>query len=105
MVKAGLLDFNKNNGSSVTTNMLPNHTDPNVNAIVEDSSLKVKTKVDEVKVSMEKVYKVMVRVGAIPINEVFNEEKRKQSCFCRYHEACVDHTVQNYEEFRGLIKQ
>ena len=61
LINAGLLDFNRNNGPSVTTNSLLNHIGPNVNAIVEDLGLMVKTKVNEVKSSMEEIYKVMWR--------------------------------------------
>ena len=80
LIKVGLLDFNKNNGSNVTKNSLPNHVGPSVNAIAKDSSLKDKTKVDKVKTSMEEVYQVLVRVRPIPKNES-DEEKRKQDCF------------------------
>ena len=71
------MDFNRNNKPSVKINPLPNHIGPNVNAIVEDSDLRIKTKVDEVKSSMEEIYKVMVEIKAIPEKEVFDEEKRK----------------------------
>ena len=46
-------------------NPLSTHVGPNINAIEEDQVLKVKTKVDEVKASMEEIYKVLIRVGAI----------------------------------------
>ena len=99
----GSLDFNRNNGPNVRTNPLSNHIKSNVNAIMEDSNIKVKTKVDEVKASMEDIYKVLVRVRAILRKEAFDEEKRKQDCFYQYHAACMGHTIQNCEEFRRLI--
>ena len=49
----------------MTANPLPNHVGPIVNAIVEDSSLRVKTKVDEVKASMEEIYEVLVKMRVI----------------------------------------
>ena len=75
------MDFNKNNDSSVTRNPLPNHAGPKSNAIMEDSVLKVKTKVDEVKASMEEIYEVLTRIGVIPKKEVFEKEKERQDCF------------------------
>ena len=72
------MDFNRNNGPSVTTNPLPNHVGPNVNAIVEDSGLKVKTKMDEVKSSMEKVYKVLVKIWVILEKVVFYKRERRK---------------------------
>ena len=65
--------------------------------------MKIKTKVDEVKASMEEIHKVLIGVGVIPKKEVFDEEKRKQDCFYQYHVACIGHTIQNCEEFRRLI--
>ena len=38
LIKPELLDFNKNNGPSVTANPIPNHVRPSINAIMEDSS-------------------------------------------------------------------
>ena len=66
LIKVSLLDFNGKNRPSVMANPLPNHASPNVNAIVEDSGIKVKTKVDEVKSSMEEVYKVLVKIWGYP---------------------------------------
>ena len=66
--------------------------------------MKVKTKVDEVKTSMEEIHDVLVRVRAIHKREVYDEKERKQGCFCQYHAACVGHAIQNYEEFRGLVQ-
>ena len=55
----------------MTTNPLPNYIEPTVNAIMEDLSMRIKTKVDEIDSSMDKVYKVMVKIGAIPKKNVF----------------------------------
>ena len=53
LIKVGWLDFNRNNRPNVMANPLPNHVEPNVNAIVEESSMKIKTRVDEVKLSKD----------------------------------------------------
>ena len=42
-----------------------NHTRPAGNAIMEDSGIRIKTKVDEIKSFMDEVYCVMVKMGAI----------------------------------------
>ena len=44
-------------------NLLPNHTGTIINAITEDSGMRIKTKVDEIKSSMDEVYNVMVKMG------------------------------------------
>ena len=46
-------------------NPLPNHVGSNINSIMEESGMKIKSRVDEVKSSMEEVHKVMVKIGAI----------------------------------------
>ena len=81
MIKTGLLDFSRNNGPSLTTNPFPSHVGPTVNAIMEESILKIKTKVEEIKSSMDEVYNVMVKIGIIPVNEIFTKDD-EGCCFC-----------------------
>ena len=45
---------------------LPNYVGPNVNAIMEESGMKIKTRVEEIKSSMDEVYGVMVRMEVVP---------------------------------------
>ena len=71
LIKADWLDFNRNNRPNVTTNLLPNHIGPDVNAVIEESCMRIKIRVDEVKLSMDEVYKEMVRMRAIPEIKVF----------------------------------
>ena len=63
---------------NMIANPLPNHTWPNVNAVMEKSSMGIKTRVDEVKSSMDEVCKMMVRMRAILGMKVF-----ERSC-CYY---------------------
>ena len=49
----------------MTTNPLPNHVGPNVNITMEDLGTQTKTKVDEVKSSMDEVYKALIEMGMI----------------------------------------
>ena len=69
------MDFNKNN---VTTNPLPNYIGPNVNTIMEESSMKIKIKGDEVKSLKNEVYKVMVKMRAILKKKFFEGT----CCYC-----------------------
>ena len=81
------MDFNRNNGPNVMANPLPNHARPNINVVMEESGMKIKTKVDEIKSSMDKVYKVMVKMKAIPEMKVFIG-----NCYY-YREASLNHTI------------
>ena len=98
LIKASWLDFNRNNRPSVTANLLPNHIGPTINAIMEDSGVKIKTKVDEIESSMDKVYKVMVNIRAIPEKKDFDGK----CCFCR--EASIDHIIGKCGEFKNLLQ-
>ena len=65
----------------MSTNPLPNHTGLTVNEITEDSGIRIKTKVDEIKSSMDEVYNVMVKMGLcskrnfLKENVVFTERR------------------------------
>ena len=63
-VKVGYLDFNFNKGMgpNITGNPLPNHPKPKINALNEDCGLKVKDRIDEVKMCMDNVFEVLVQV-------------------------------------------
>ena len=65
MIKVGWLDFNKSNEPNVMANPLPNHVGPNVNTIMEELGTRIKMKVDEVKSSMDEVYKALIEMGMI----------------------------------------
>ena len=87
LIKVGWLDFNRNNGPSMTANPLPNHTEPTIDAITEDSSMRIETKVDEIKSSMDQVYQVMMKMRVI-LKKKFFEGK---CYFCR--EASTNHII------------
>ena len=53
------------------TNPLPIHVGPNVNTIMEELGTRTKTKVDEVKSSMDEVYKALIEMGVIPKMKIF----------------------------------
>ena len=71
----------------MTVNLLPNHTRPTINAIMEDSGMRIKTKVDEIKLSMDQVYQMMVKMGVIPEKKFF-----ERKCYC-CQKASTNHTI------------
>ena len=95
------MDFIRNNVPSVMGNPLPNHTGPIVNAIMEDSGIKVKTKMDEIKSSMDEVYYVMVKMRVIPKKEISFKENEVR-CFC--HMSSANHTIRKCEDFKNLLQ-
>ena len=99
LIKIDWLDLNRNNGPNVTKNPLPNQVGLNVNAITEESSMKIKTKVDEVKSPMDEVYKAMVRVEAILRMKAF----KGRYYYCR--KACSYHIIRKCEKFKELLQR
>ena len=93
----------------MTVNSLPNHAGPIINAVMEESGMRIKIRVDEVKSSMDEMYKVMVmvmvmvmvrvRVRAIPEMKVFE----RSCCYCR--EASLNHTIGECEKFKFLLQR
>ena len=91
LIKVGLLDFNRNNGPSVMINPSPNHTEPTINVIMENLSIKIKTKVNEIKSSMDEVYHVMMKMRVIHKKEISIKENEEICCLC--HMVSNDHTI------------
>ena len=56
------------------------------------------------KSSMEEVYEVLVKIGAILEKVVSTKEKEKRDCYCHYHATCTGHTIQECEDFIKLLQ-
>ena len=100
LIKEDLLDFNRNNERNVTANPLPNHIGPTISSITKDSGINIKTKVDEIKRSMDEVYHMMMKIGVIPKKEISTNEKR--CCFC--HTASTDNIIRECKDFKNLLQ-
>ena len=59
---------------------------------------------DEIKVSMEEMYQVMVKMRVIPKKEISTKESEGRDCYCRYHAAYVGHSIQKCEDFRKMLQ-
>ena len=70
-------------------NPLPNHIEPIDNAIIEDSGIKIKTKVDKIKSSMDEVYHMMVKMGVIPKKEIIIKENEEKCCFFSIRQVLI----------------
>ena len=53
-------DYNETSGPNVTSNPLPNHLRPKINALIDNSTGLVKNQVNNVKTPIENVYKALV---------------------------------------------
>lgn len=67
MRKGGWLNFEKRaDAPDVNTNPLPNHGNPGVKALNEESFTCVKKRVSEVRRSMTVLFEILSRAGLIP---------------------------------------
>ena len=66
-MKAGYVsfDYNTAGGLNVTSNSLPNHPGPKINALTEDSTGSVKTRVNNVKMPMKNIYEALVQAKVL----------------------------------------
>ena len=80
-MKVGYVSFNYNaaGGSNVTSNPLPNHSRPKINALTEDSIGLVKTRVSNVKTLVENVYKVLIQAKVLYLEETEMIKGKEQS--------------------------
>ena len=80
----------------MTTNPLPNHARPNVNTIMEELGTRIKMKVDEVKSSMDEVYKALIKMGVIHEMKIFGGN----CCYCC--ETSLNYTIEKCKRFKAL---
>ena len=102
LMKAGYIDFNFNKrmGPNNTGNPLPNHPEPKINALSEDCGLKVKDRIDKVKMRMDNVFEMLVQVQLLQARKREEVKKGEQSSqYCKYHNGCMGHTIQECTEF------
>ena len=82
-MKAGYVsfDYNKIGDPNVTNNPLPNHLGSKISSLTEDLTRLVKTQVNNVKTTMESVYKALILAQILRPEEVKmmkGEDKTKQ---------------------------
>ena len=102
-------DYNAAGGLNVTSNPLPNHPGPKINALTEDSTESVKTRVTNVKTPIEKVYKALIQAKIFYSEEtemIKREDQDGTLCnqYYQYHANMVGHTIQDCVEFRKMVQ-
>ena len=83
----------------MTANLLPNYVGPNVNTIMEELGTQTKMKVDEVKSSMDEMYKTLIEMGVIPEMKIF----KGNYSYCR--KASLNHIIGECEKFKALLQR
>ena len=112
LIKAGYVNFDYNalEGPNITNNPLPNHPEPKINALTEDSTVSVKTKVSNVKTPLENVYKTLIQAKILHPREteMIKGEKDQNGArghqYCQYHADWAEHTIQGCAEFQKMVQ-
>ena len=62
-MRAGYInfDYNTSRGPNIINNPLPNHLRPKINVLMEDSTRYMKTRVNDVKMSMADIYRALIQ--------------------------------------------
>ena len=102
-------DYNVMGGLNITSNPLPNHPRPKINALIEDSTRSVKTRVSNVKMPMKNVYKALILAKILHPKEtkmIKGEGQSETICYqyCQYHANLVGHVLQDCAEFQKKVQ-
>ena len=92
--------FNKNGGSNIISNPLPNHSRPKINGVLESFMDEIKVYVQNVITPMGVIHDKLVQAGFLQTTrgEVI-EGKRLSKGYCRYHSEVRGHVIEEYREF------
>ena len=96
-------------GPNVTSDPLHNHLVPKINALTEDSTGSVKTKISNVKTPLKNVYKALLLAKILQLEETKMIKGEEQSGtvnnqYCQYHASLVGHVIQDCAEFRKRVQ-
>ena len=91
-------NFGKTRDPNVISNLLPNHLEPKINALMKDPTKGVKTQVDDVKTSMEFIYEELVQAKFHQSKEGKEMKEKGQnedihSHYYKYHANLSGHTI------------
>ncbi|KAA3468922.1 hypothetical protein EPI10_014761 [Gossypium australe] len=85
----------------IVGNLLPNHIDNGVNAIIESAGKRIKLNVTKIGTPLREVWKTMVERGLI-IQDVGGKSQEAGN-YCKFHEE-EDHEIQKCTKFRALVQ-
>ncbi|XP_052482953.1 uncharacterized protein LOC128036119 [Gossypium raimondii] len=90
LIKIGIVKLDDPSGPNIVGNPLPNHSDKEVNAIIESGGKRIEADIAEIKTPLSWVWKRMINGGLI-----------KQESKQRPKEG---HDIQNCTEFRAMVQ-
>ncbi|XP_052477110.1 uncharacterized protein LOC105797447 [Gossypium raimondii] len=101
LINLGIVKIGDSSGPNVAENLLPNHDNKGVNAIIEYGGRRVKANIAEIKTPLEWVWKQMMKRGLIKQGSIKRSEGARK--FCEFH-AEENHDIQECTEFRTMVQ-
>ena len=90
----------------VNRNPLPDHQRPKVNAVESDPELLVEKDARAVRMSMEIVYKALLKARMLEEEQEKKKEKKDQKReHYLYHKGPMGHSIQDYQDFLELVQE
>ena len=106
LIKAGALAFDDEDIPDVNRNPLPNHQRPKVNAVESNPELLVEKDARAVRMSMEIVYKALLKARMLEEEQEKKEEKKDQKReHYLYHKGPMGHSIQDCQDFLKLVQE
>ncbi|XP_017624955.1 uncharacterized protein LOC108468584 [Gossypium arboreum] len=101
LIEMGVIKFDDSLGPNVAGNLLPDHTNKEVNAIVESGSKRIKIDVSEVKTPLKQVWEKMVEGGLVTRHP--KERPREARIYYEFY-ADEGHDIQECNKFRSIVQ-
>ncbi|XP_052874164.1 uncharacterized protein LOC128279406 [Gossypium arboreum] len=100
-IEMGIVKFGDPLGPNVAGNLLPDHVNKGINAIVESGSKRIKADVAEVKTPLSWVLKHMIDGGLIAQHS--RERPREARKYCEFH-VDKSHDIQECNMFKSIVQ-
>ena len=83
---------------------MPDHQRPKINAMESNLKLLVEKDIKVVCMPMETVYKTLLKARMLDEGQEKKEENEdREGQYCLYHKRSVGHSIQDCQEFLGLV--
>ena len=106
LIKARALAFHDEDVLDVNRNPLLDHQRSKINAVDSDPELQIKKDAKAVCIPMETVYEAFLKTDMLGEEQEKKEENEDgERLYCQYHKRFVGHSIQDCQEFLGLVQE
>ena len=105
LIKVEVLAFDDDDVPDVNRNPLPDHQRPKIHAIGSDSELQIEKDAKAVCMPMKTVYKALFKAKMLDEEQEKKESEDGEGQYCQYHQKSVGHSIQECQDFLGLVQE